>query len=142
MIATINYLQLGSFIIIGIICAILLLFYIRQYSTNKKYHFLGFALFVASGLYLVFAVVTMNKILITVELFGLMLFLLFIWMAYRYSFWFIALGWALHIVWDIGVHPQETAPYIPFWYAWVCVGFDIVISIYMAWLLSRSTEKS
>ena len=138
----IDYYQLAFYVALGVILAGGLLIYCRRFSVAARYHLLALALAIASSLYVVFAFLALDKIWIAIEIGGLLLFVLFIWMAYHYSFWFIALGWLLHIVWDIGVHPHETAPYIPQWYSWLCVGFDAAVAFYLMVLLVRHPEKS
>ena len=138
----INYYQLAFYAASGVILAGGLLFYCRRYSVVTRYHLLAIGLSIASFLYVIFALFSLNNIWITMEVVGLLLFLMFIWLAYHYSFWFIALGWLLHIVWDIGVHAHETAPYVPQWYAWLCVGFDAVVAFYLMVLLVRHAEQS
>lgn len=136
-----NY-QITVYILLGIIAAIVLLFYLRNYKVQQKYKILAAGLFIASAIYVLFAITTLNEIWITVEIVGLLLFLLFIWMGFHYSMWFVVLGWALHIVWDVGVHPQETAPYVPWWYAWLCVGFDAVVAFYLAVMIARQEQAT
>lgn len=137
MISGLSNYQIVIFLLLGIAAACGLLFYIRRLSVTKKYKLLALGLFIVSAVYVVFSLTTLNEIWITVEVVGLLLFLLFIWMAFHYSMWFVVMGWIAHIVWDVGVHPEEIAPYVPYWYAWICVGFDAVIAIYMAFMLTR-----
>lgn len=141
MIDSPDYYAITTYIVIGMITAGALLFYLRNKKPDRQLRYLAIALGLVSAIYLVFALVDGNKIWLTVEVVGLLLFLLFIWMAFHYSYWFVVLGWALHIVWDVGVHPQETAPYVPYWYAWLCVGFDALVAIYLGWLLARMEGK-
>lgn len=140
MIQLTNSLEAGIYLLLGILAACGLIYYMRDFGTQKKYRILAAGLFIASAIYVLFSVTTFNEVWITVELVGLLLFLLFIWMAFHYSVWFIVLGWALHIIWDVGVHPQETAPYVPLWYAWLCVGFDGVVALYLASLIVRQEK--
>lgn len=137
MIDSLPYYQVFLYVTLGVIAAGLLLFYIRKLPLRKKYHLLALCLFLAALVYVTFSLTTLNEVWITVEVVGLLLFLLFIWMAFHYSMWFVVLGWAAHIVWDVGIHPQETAPYVPYWYAWICVGFDAVIAGFIAVCLVR-----
>lgn len=137
MTGDIPHYQIILYMLLGVIAASSLLYYLRKTNTVKKQKILSLGLFVASAIYTIFALTSMNGIWITVEAVGLLLFLMFIWMAFHYSMWFVVFGWALHIVWDVGVHPQETAPYVPLWYAWLCVGFDALIAIYLAIALVR-----
>jgi hypothetical protein len=126
----------------GVFLAAALVFYIRRYNERKKMHIAAFALFAAAFIYLMFAVVALQPLWMIIEATGLLLFLLFVWMAYRYSFWFLCLGWLLHVVWDAGVHPAQVAPYVPAWYAWLCMGFDVVIAVYVAIVLLRSPTQN
>jgi hypothetical protein len=123
----------------GVLLAAALVFYIRHYGDRKKMHVAALALLVAASIYVLFALVAFQPLWVIVEATGLLLFLLFIWMAYQYSFWFLCLGWLLHVVWDAGVHPVQVAPYVPAWYAWLCMGFDVVIALYVAIVLVRSS---
>jgi hypothetical protein len=140
MIATLDYELILFYIALGVVGAAVLLFYIRKLNPKNKRAVFTSGLFLASAIYLVFALTTQDIFWITVESVGLLLFLLFVWMAYHYSMWFVVFGWALHIVWDVGVHPYDTAPYVPYWYAWVCVGFDAVIASAIARKLIRDEQ--
>lgn len=122
----------------GVLLAAALVFYSRRYSERKQMHIAALALFAAAFIYVMFAVIALQPLWMAIEVTGLLLFVLFVWMAYRYSFWFLCLGWLLHVVWDMGVHPAQVAPYVPVWYAWLCMGFDVVIAVYVAMVLLRS----
>lgn len=137
MISSLSNYQIIIFLLLGVGAAGALLFYIRKTEVKKKYRLLALALFIVSAIYVALSLSTFNEIWITVEVVGLLLFLLFIWMAFHYSMWFVVMGWVAHIVWDVGVHPDEIAPYVPYWYAWICVGFDAVIAVYLAVMLTR-----
>ena len=137
VISTLSHFEILFYLLTGVALASGMLFYIRTYSVNRKYRLLCLVLFIASAIYVVFALTTLNEIWIAVEVVGLLLFLLFIWMAFHYSMWFVVMGWVTHIVWDVGVHPEEIAPYVPYWYAWICVGFDAVVAVYLAFMLTR-----
>lgn len=128
-------------IVAGGMLATGLLFCIKRFNTRIKLRIAILALVIAAVVYVLFALLTRNQLFITIELVGLMFFLLLVWMGYQYSFWFIAMGWLLHVFWDLGLHPAQTAPYIPQWYTWLCVGFDIIIALYLVTILVRDTEK-
>ena len=137
-----SYSEILVYMLLGFAAATALMYLLRNYKVQKKNKILAVGLFIASVIYVLFSITTFNEVWITVEVVGLLLFLLFIWMGFHYSMWFVVLGWALHIVWDVGVHPQETAPYVPFWYAWICVGFDAVVAVYLAMVIIRQERIS
>ena len=50
------------------------------------------------------------------------------WAGYRKSAALLALGWALHVLWDVSLHLQGAgAGYTPDWYPWGCLSFDLVV---------------
>ncbi|NOZ54046.1 MAG: hypothetical protein GXP08_13105 [Gammaproteobacteria bacterium] len=125
----------------GMILACMLVFHLRQKNHNKKYQFLGYALIVTALIYVVLAVFSADLMWISIEVIGCLVFLLLVWLAYQYSFWFVAMGWLIHIVWDMGLSPFESAPYVPGWYPAVCTGFDLVLGLYLAYLLIKHSRQ-
>jgi hypothetical protein len=47
------------------------------------------------------------------------------------SGWLSAAGWALHPLWDAGLHGYST-PFVPHWYIGGGIGFDLVVAAYVA----------
>ena len=44
----------------------------------------------------------------------------------------LALGWALHVGWDVLLHVGPGTEFVPLWYVPVCVGFDLVAHGHMS----------
>ncbi|WP_455201838.1 DUF6010 family protein [Kaarinaea lacus] len=141
MLSEIPVVTVSSALVSGILLAAGLLFYLKRFNERTRLTIGALALLLAALVYVLFALASQNQLYITIEIVGLLLFLLLIWLGYQYSFWFIVLGWLLHVLWDMGLYPAETAPYVPQWYAWFCVGFDIVMALYLGVLLIKKTEK-
>ena len=40
----------------------------------------------------------------------------------------LALGWALHVGWDVLLHVGPGTGFVPAWYVPACVGFDLVVA--------------
>lgn len=135
------FVTIGLQVLAGILLATGLSIYIKRFKEKTRLTIAALALLIAALIYVLFALVSRNQLFITIEIVGLMLFLLLIWLAYQYSFWFIVLGWLLHVLWDMGLYPAETVPYVPQWYAWFCVGFDIVMALYVGVMLGKRMEK-
>ncbi|WP_455206394.1 hypothetical protein [Kaarinaea lacus] len=129
-------------VLIGVVLAVSLLYAIKQLNQNYKLAISVLGLLIAVALYVLLAVLTGNPVFIAIEVVGLMLFLFLIWLGYYYSLWFIAVGWLLHVLWDVGLQPAQTAPYIPQWYTWLCVGFDIVMAIYVGTIVFKVQQNS
>ena len=126
----------------GIALAVSLLYATKQLNQKSKLAISVLALLIAVAVYVLLALLTGNPVFIAIEMVGLMLFLFLIWLGSYYSLWFIALGWLLHVLWDLGLQPAQTAPYIPQWYALLCVGFDIVMAIYVGAIVFKVQQNS
>ena len=88
----------------------------------------GLGLIVAAVVYVVFALTRAEGRWIAVETIGLILFTGLAWLGMKVSVWWLALGWAAHAGWDVGLHLDQTQPVIGPWYPLACVGFDLVVA--------------
>lgn len=43
----------------------------------------------------------------------------------------LAAGWLLHALWDTVVHGADT-PFVPGWYRWACLSFDVLAAAWIA----------
>lgn len=50
----------------------------------------------------------------------------------RLSPLWLAAGWLLHAGWDVGLHSTTATPFVPAWYPPLCVGFDLVLAVWIA----------
>jgi hypothetical protein len=47
----------------------------------------------------------------------------------RSRLWLLAVGWAAHVAWDLLFHLSGAgSEYMPSWYPWFCVSFDLVMA--------------
>ncbi len=65
-----------------------------------------------------------------IELAGVPVYAIFAWLGLKKSGWFLAAGWALHPLWDAGLHGVST-PFVPHWYIDGCIGFDLLVAGYI-----------
>lgn len=69
-----------------------------------------------------------------IELLGVAAFGLVAWLGMRGSAWWLVVGWALHPVWDVGLHLVGAgSAFAPAWYAVNCISFDLLVAAYVAW---------
>lgn len=94
---------------------------------------LATVLFAAAGAYLGFAFnPTTPRIWLLIELLQVIAFGIFGLYGWRGSPYWLALGWALHPVWDFGLHyvgPGSTFAPLP--YTLACISFDWVVALYI-----------
>jgi hypothetical protein len=94
-------------------------------------------LFTAAGAYFGFAVLAMNLLgagliwmlieVVQVGIFGTMALL-----GLRGSPYWLAAGWALHPIWDIGLHyVGPGSSFVPMTYTILCASFDLVVGAYV-----------
>ena len=91
--------------------------------------YVGLAIFKGSGRW------------ILIELAGVAIFAVFAWLGLRKSGWFLAAGWALHPLWDAGLHDYSTL-FVPHWYIGACIGFDLLVAAYIAYREFKSRGRN
>lgn len=127
--------------ILGAVVAAGWVWKLRRWHEIRQMRWLSIGLLIAALIYVVFSAFSLNVLWIAVEVLGLLLFSMFVWMGFHYSQWFVAMGWLLHVIWDYGLHPNQSLPYVPGWYPALCIGFDTVVALYMAyWLVVHAKD--
>lgn len=123
---------------IGIILALIPLLLVKKFFPDKQVVFWQFGLIIAALIYVGFVLINGRDIQnLPLEIGGLALYSLLVFLSYKYSLYFLSLGWAMHIGWDFLLHSYTTTPYVPLHYIEACIGFDIVISAYIFWLAKK-----
>ena len=101
---------------------------------------LATVLFTAAGAYYGFAVMApVSRIWLLIELLQCIAFGVMGLYGWRGSAKWLALGWALHPIWDFGLHYVGPGTFAPWRYAIVCLSFDWVVAAYIvvAYLVFR-----
>jgi uncharacterized protein DUF6010 len=66
------------------------------------------------------------------EFIGVSAFGALAWLGVRRSPAWLALGWATHVGWDVGLHLGVGAPpFVPAFFPTFCIGFDLVVAVYV-----------
>jgi hypothetical protein len=96
--------------------------------------FLVLFLFIAAGLYIIFAVRAGESAYWVVgELVGVAIFGGVGLLGLRGSVWWLVAAWALHPLWDVGLHylgPGRS--FAPETYTIACLSFDLLVAAYIA----------
>jgi hypothetical protein len=130
--------QLFIEIFIGVVLAIGYILFARKsgkFETQKKIFALG--LIIAALIYVAFGLFADTLNWKFVELAGVPIYTVFAWLGVKKSGWFLAFGWAFHVVWDAVLHGINT-PFVPHWYIGFCIGFDLVVAGYIGF---QETKK-
>ena len=118
-------------IIIGIVSAIASVFIVAKIYPNKDHAFWRMGLLIAAIIYVIFALIGGAFNYLPMEIMGVLFYGLFVWFSKKYALWWLAVGWAIHIAWDVFLHSSGDTPFVPSWYPGLCLGFDIVIAAYI-----------
>ena len=119
-------------IIVGIVLAVGFVMLVRQSgSYAKEKLFFAVGLVIAALIYLVFGLFSGSSVWIITELIGVPVYAVFALLGWKKSGWFLAIGWALHVFWDVGLHGIST-PFVPHWYIGFCIGVDLLLAGYIA----------
>ena len=87
---------------------------------------LALGLVVAAALYPAFVLTGVGGGPFLLEVAGVTAFAVPAWAGVVISPVFLAVGWAAHVGWDVGLHLVGPA-HGPGWYAALCIGFDLVV---------------
>ncbi|MFY8274642.1 hypothetical protein AAEU32_11020 [Pseudoalteromonas sp. SSDWG2] len=120
---------------------VLTLFAYRQGNEHPS-NILGAGLIIAALIYVFFALLYANTTWLVIEFAGVGVCSLLFWLAKRYSIYFLAIGWLLHPVWDVGLHLiVQDGQFAPLWYVYLCISFDVVVALGMVKALCKDTDK-
>ena len=117
-------------IVVGLFLGIVFILLVRLSGSYARSFAVG--LVVTALIYVGLAVFgNSSSAWILIELAGVAIFAVFAWLGLRKTGWFLAAGWALHPLWDAGLHDYSTQ-FVPHWYIGGCIGFDLLVAIYIA----------
>jgi hypothetical protein len=126
-------------ILLGAALAVPLVLYARSRRREDVIYALG--LVVAALVYVGFALAAgAGTAVLIAELVGVALFGAVAWLGVRRTALWLAAGWALHVGWDLLLHPLSGPGYAPAWYVRACIGFDLVVAAWIALRAEREAE--
>lgn len=127
-------------IVLGIIIATISVFVAAKIYPKKDHAFWRSGLVIAALIYVIFALVGDGLDYLPLEIGGLLLYGSFAYLSKKYALYWLAIGWALHVAWDVFLHSGAETAFVPSWYPGICLGFDIVLAIYIFWLYAQRVK--
>ena len=118
---------------VGSALGALLVLYARTGGHAREAPVFALGLVVAAVIYIGFALANGAPVSsLLLESLGALPFGLLAWLGWRRSQVWLALGWAGHVAWDLGLHAGAGAPaFVPSWYPVVCTSFDLLVAGYI-----------
>ncbi len=103
-------------------------------TVRSERRFLAAGLVIAALIYVGFATASSAYVpWLALETLGVGFYGALAWLGLRYSPWWLALGWATHPAWDVGLHlVGDGSAFTPAWYSVACVSFDLLVAVYLA----------
>lgn len=114
---------------------------VRLFFRDREIRFWQIGLIAAAFIYVLFVLFQTAWSGLWLELGGLAFFCLLAWLSTKYSLYILAMGWSLHIAWDQILHPGGFPGYVPEWYPGICLGFDIVIALFLIYLAQNQNKE-
>ncbi|MEM7110957.1 MAG: DUF6010 family protein [Chloroflexota bacterium] len=119
-------------LLLGVVLGIgFLLFAQRQGQEEKR--LLAMGLVLAALVYVAFlGIFGGTTTWFWIELGGVLVYSFVAWLGWRFHTLWLAVGWGLHPIWDAALHLfVGGADFVPEWYVWACISFDIVVAAYI-----------
>jgi hypothetical protein len=111
---------------LGLVSAWAYVAYARRFGA-RELQVLASGLVIAALIYVVAAMVQGATELVLLELAGAVVFAFFAVLGMRKASMWLAVGWALHVGWDLAAQLADE-PVLPLWYAIACLAFDLVVA--------------
>lgn len=135
--------SLAGNILIGTLIAVACIWAFRSNNLKKEVKSWGIALIIAGLVYMGFSFMKYPSEWILIEFLATLFCVLIYILGVKYSSYIIAVGWLVHIFWDYYIHMQINPGYSPEWYPHFCIGFDLLVGIYLAFqLIKKSNFKT
>jgi hypothetical protein len=115
-------------LILGVVLALLFIWFARTRGPQREPFIYSIGLIIAALFYVAFSVTGATTQWFMLELIGLVVFTIFAVLGLRVSLWFLALGWASHVSWDVLLHLIREQPFVPNWYPVACISFDLMVA--------------
>lgn len=126
---------------VGLVLGVVFIALARVFGERRVF---AVGLVVAAGLYVGLAVYgDASWTWLGIEVAGVGLYGALAVLGYRSSAWWLALGWALHPVWDVALHQLGGgSEFAPPWYPVQCISLDLLVAFYIAWRQWRRTFEN
>lgn len=131
-----------EYYLLGLVVALISIFLIKKFISEQEHLSYIWGLVLIAVIYIGFALWGQASDWYFIEFGGLIIYGFFAFLGYKYSYWILALGWVLHVFWDINLHMLNNVDFVPVWYAPFCLTFDIVFAAYIIYRKDYWLKKS
>ncbi len=129
-------------ILFGIVIASILFYFGIKLYPKSHLSIWSTGLIIAAVIYCIFALIGKNYDWLSIEFLGVILYSIPALLSKKYSKYWLVLGWALHVLWDVVIHHNGHPGFVPYWYPGVCIGFDLSIAGAIIWSIRKDKAES
>ena len=112
----------------------------RRLAWRNQVRFFAACLFLGAVAYPSFAAFQGEAHWIALESAGAALFILLAWIGLRHPL-VLALGWLVHLAWDVGLHLAIEQPVVGAWLPQLCIPFDALVAAYLAYATLNADSR-
>ena len=129
--------------VLGLVLGGIFIVVARRLGVPGERRLLAVGLVVAALIYVGFAVAWADAVWMMIELGGVVVFTGLAVLGLKRSALSLAVGWALHPAWDVGLHLVGAgAAFAPAWYTVACISFDLLVAAYVIARFRRTPVAS
>ncbi|MEZ4664857.1 MAG: DUF6010 family protein [Caldilineaceae bacterium] len=130
-------------LLLGLVLAMPFLLWARSRGPQREPAFWALGLIGAAIIYIGFAIAWGNSGWVAVEIGGLLVYSLFVWLARRRGMVWLAVGWAAHPLWDVVLHWLGAGHMVaPEWYVFACLSFDMLVAGYILVRINQWQDRT
>lgn len=119
-------------IFVGAVAAAVIIFFTKKKFPHAEFKAYTRYLIIAALIYVIFLFFGSNWKWQVIEIIGVIFFSGTALLSYNNNIpKLLALGWLLHPAWDWLLHNPIDTPFVPAVYPGLCIGFDLVMAIYI-----------
>ncbi len=123
--------QTVSALFVGALLGAGFLSFARRRGEDRADYIFAAGLTIAAAIYAAFSMNAGPAQWVLIELGGVAVFAAISIIGYRTSILLLAVGWTIHVGWDVWHSMVESIRFVPEWYPMLCISFDIVVGIYL-----------
>lgn len=128
-------------LLVGALGCVIFILIVRKLALKREMTQYAIGLVVAALIYVGFAAAFGASLpWLLLETVGVVLFSVVALIGLRVSTWALIIGWVAHTLWDVLLHKVLNVGFVPEWYPVGCLGFDLLLAVYIITRVNSSSD--
>jgi hypothetical protein len=129
-------------LIVGSIGGLIFVAYARDHGLRGQVRVYALGLVAAAAIYVVLAALGGSVRWVGIEVLGVLVFAGIAALGLGMTPLWLAFGWAVHAVWDAGLHLFRQSGVVGTWYPIACIPFDLIVAVAIVLYAVRADHDS